>query len=97
MKLKNSLLFVFMVWMENGGHSLAAKKNMIVFKKNGKIAKVCCSDSEYLEINDYCQERYAMFLKQWLNNGISFINNLNRDGAIKIMHNRSKSYLEMKK
>lgn len=75
MKIKQRILFPFMAWMVNGGHTVSGKKGLLKLSRNGKVAEIEDSDKEDLEINDYCAERYRMFLKQWLNHGYEFIDN----------------------
>ena len=56
MKIKESLVFMFVVWMQKGGHNLNERKGNIVMRKNGKVAEIYFSDADYYEINDYCKE-----------------------------------------
>lgn len=96
MKIKNSLVFAFLVWMEKGDHTIRYKKNHFVMKKNGKIATIAYFDKDdYLEINQYCIERYQLFLYQWFKFGEDFLNKLKQHGAVQVMKNRSKNYMEM--
>jgi len=55
------------------------------------------SDDDYHCMNEYCSQRYELFLKQWFNNGVSFIEDLTMKGNIEVMRNRQKSYLELAK
>lgn len=84
MKLKQSLLFCFIVWMEQGGHGLKEGKHHIVMRKANKSAKIEKSDNEYLELNDYAQERYFLFLQQWFKHGIEFLYKLTLKGEAEI-------------
>lgn len=88
MKIKKSLLFAFLSWMINGSHGIAEKKKAIVLTRNGKQAVIEKSDNEYLEINDYCAQRYLMFLKQWLDKGENFLFDLMAMGMISVKRNR---------
>lgn len=102
MKIKDSLTFPFVMWMSLGDHSLSGKKD-IIMKRNSKdgtapkVARIYMSDNDYHAMNDYCKQRYELFLKQWFNNGISFIEDLTMKGNIEVMRNRQKSYLELAK
>lgn len=95
MKIKGSIIFVFVVFMQNGGHSLSEKKGNIVMKKNGKTAQIYWSKDDYLEINDYCQERYMLFLNQWLKYGVEFIESLKDSGVMQISKLRRQAYIGM--
>lgn len=97
MKIKESIVFPFVTWMMIGNHHLTEKKGNIVMRRNGKTAQIYFSKDDYFEINDYCAERYEMFLKQWLKYGVEFIKNLKREGALEVMRNRGQRYLELKK
>lgn len=72
-----------MHWMFNGGYISEIKKNCVVLHKSKNIAKIHCDGktAESYLMNDHCAERYAMFLKQYLNNGKSFIDSLNLTAA----------------
>ncbi|MCH4243711.1 hypothetical protein [Acinetobacter gerneri] len=73
----------FMHWMFNGGHSAEVKTDCVVLRKNKNIGKIFCDGTtakSYL-MNNYCAERYEMFLKQYFNNGKSFIDALNLTAA----------------
>ena len=97
MKIKESIIFPFVVWMINGQHNVSEKKGNIVMKKNGKIAQIYCSKGDYLEINDYCQERYVLFLTQWLKYGVDFIESLKEEGVMQVARLRGDSYMRMMK
>lgn len=97
MKIKESIVFPFVMWMMLGNHHLTEKKGNIVMRRNGKTAQIYFSKDDYFEINDYCAERYTMFLKQWLNNGVDFLNDLKMKGAIEVKRLRGKSYMELLK
>lgn len=97
MQIKESLMFPFVTWMINGNHSLGGKGRSVVMKRNGKIAKIMLSNNDYLDMNDYCCERYALFLKQWFNNGVSFIEDLTKQGEMEIKKLRQSSYRELMK
>lgn len=97
MEIKESLVFVFVFWMQKGGHNLNERKGNIVMRKNGKVAEIYFSDADYYEINDYCKERYELFLTQWFKYGVEFIKNLKREGALEVMRNRGQRYLELKR
>lgn len=88
MKLKQSILFPFMSWMVNGGHSVSGSKGFVKLSRNGKVAKIEDAESDYLEINDYCAERYRIFLRQWLNHGYEFIDNAKLNGIAHIQKAR---------
>uniref|UniRef100_UPI0028B170F4 hypothetical protein n=1 Tax=Acinetobacter gerneri TaxID=202952 RepID=UPI0028B170F4 len=68
----------FMHWMFNGGHMGSVKKNCIALRKGKNIGKIYCNGTEQpsYEMNEYCAERFTMFLKQYLNNGKKFIDHL---------------------
>lgn len=95
MKIKGSIIFAFVVFMQNGGHSLSEKKGNIVMKKNGKTAQIYWSKEDYLEINDYCEERYILFLNQWLKYGVEFIESLKDSGVMQISRLRGQAYMGM--
>lgn len=97
MKIKESLVFVFVVWMQKGGHNLNERKGNLIMKRNGKTAEIYFSNDDYYEINDYCKERYQLFLVQWFKYGVEFITNLKREGAIEVMRHRGQRYLELVK
>lgn len=88
MKIKKSLLFAFMSWMKNGSHGISEKKKLIVMTKNGKQATITKSKDEYLEMNDYCAQRYLLFLKQWLEQGQDLLFELMAKGMISVKRNR---------
>lgn len=93
MKIKQSLVFVFMMFMKRGAHGLSEKKGVIIMKRNGKVAKIHYGDAEYLEMNDYCKERYAIFLRHWLNGGEKFITDLKRDAVLEVNKYRQHGYM----
>lgn len=64
-------------------------------KKNGKTAQIYWSKEDYLEINDYCQERYMLFLNQWLKYGVEFIESLKDSGVMQISKLRGQAYMGM--
>ena len=41
MKIKNSLVFAFLVWMEKGDHTIRYKKNHFVMKKEWQDCNDC--------------------------------------------------------
>lgn len=88
MKIKKSLLFAFMSWMKNGSHGIAEKKKVIIMTKNGKQETITKGKDEYLEMNDYCEQRYRLFLKQWLEQGQDFLFELMAMGMISVKRNR---------
>lgn len=88
MKIKTSLLFAFMAWMINGSHGVADKKKVIVLTRNGKQAIITKSKDDYLEMNDYCAQRYLMFLNQWLDKGEDFLFELMALGMVSVNRNR---------
>ncbi|MDV2440327.1 hypothetical protein QR665_12720 [Acinetobacter gerneri] len=77
--LPHNLCTPFMFWMFNGGYISEIKKNCVVLHKSKNVAKIHCDGktAESYLMNDHCSDRYAMFLKQYLNNGKSFIDALN--------------------
>ena len=97
MKIKDSLVFPFVMWMKIGGHGLSERHQHLVMKKGGKIATIHPSKDGCSEINGYCAERYNVFLAQWLNKGVSFIDELKLKGDLEIEKLRRYSYLELLK
>ena len=79
MKIKKSLLFAFMSWMKNGSHGIAEKKKVIIMTKNGKQATITKGKDE---------QRYRLFLKQWLEQGQDFLFELMAMGMISVKRNR---------
>ena len=84
MKLPNSISPAFLEWLDRGGHKITLKKNLMVIIKdcNGSVKRgVIPFDrheiKEFYELDEYLSQRYELFLKQYLNNGKSFIDDLN--------------------
>ena len=94
MKIKSSLLFCFMVWMQRGHHKLGERKGKIIMKKGNNVAIVDLKDTEYVEANSYCLERYKVFLKHWFNSGKDILSDLYYQGKREVMHNRKCNYVD---
>ena len=84
MKLPNSISPAFLEWLDRGGHKIELKKNVMIVKKqfsDGVKRGVIPFDrheiKEFYELDEYLSQRYELFLKQYLNNGKSFIDDLN--------------------
>lgn len=97
MQIKGSIVFAFVVWMQQGQHDLTERKGNIIMRKSGKTAQIYWNKGDYFDINDYCQERYLIFLNQWLKGGIDFIDDLKEKGVMQVNKLRSKSYMELMK
>ncbi|WP_180069433.1 hypothetical protein [Acinetobacter sp. YH12112] len=84
MKLPNSISPAFIEWLDRGGHKITLKKNLMVITKecNGSTKRGVIPFErhevrEFYDLDDYLSGRYEVFLKQYLNNGKSFIDDLN--------------------
>ena len=84
MKLPNSISPAFIEWLDRGGHKIELKKNLLVIKKqfsDGVKRSVIPFErheiKEFYELDEYLSQRYELFLKQYFNNGKSFIDDLN--------------------
>ena len=92
-KLPHSICTVFMQWMLTGGHVSKIKKDSITLvkgeNKDQKVAKVFFDGAvrDFYEMNDYCTERYKLFLSQWFKKGRSFIESLKHDALRTIRAN----------
>lgn len=90
MKIPNSIVTPYFQWMYGGGFIGKVTRKGIVFKRGNDIAIIYnedCKKHESYEMNEYCQKRYEMFLKQYLNNGRSFIESLDaKMDAVMIKH-----------
>lgn len=94
MKIKKSLLFCFMIWMQRGHHKLGEKKGKLIMKKGDNVAIVELKDEEYVEANEYCLKRYELFLQHWFDAGKKLLNSLYLEGKREVMHNRKCNYLD---
>lgn len=83
MKLPNSISPAFIEWLDRGGHKIELKKNTMIVKKqfsDGVKRSVIPFDrhevKEFYDLDDYLSGRYEIFLKQYFNNGKSFVDDL---------------------
>lgn len=83
MKLPNSISAAFLEWLERGGHKIELKKNAMIVKKqfsDGVKRSVIPFErhevKEFYDLDDYLSGRYEVFLKQYFNNGKSFVDDL---------------------
>ena len=83
MKLPNSISPAFIEWLDRGGHKIELKKNVMIVKKKfsdgvkrSEIPFDRHEVKEFYELDEYLSQRYELFLKQYFNNGKSFIDDL---------------------
>lgn len=83
MKLPNSISTAFLEWLERGGHKIELKKNVMIVKKKfsdgverSEIPFDRHEVKESYELDEYLSQRYELFLKQYFNNGKSFVDDL---------------------
>lgn len=83
MKLPNSISPAFIEWLDRGGHKIELKKNVMIVKKKfsdgvkrSEIPFDRHEVKEFYDLDDYLSGRYEVFLKQYFNNGKSFVDDL---------------------
>lgn len=83
MKLPNSISPAFIEWLDRGGHKIELKKNAMIVKKKfsdgvkrSEIPFDRHEVKEFYELDEYLSQRYELFLKQYFNNGKSFVDDL---------------------
>lgn len=83
MRLPNSISAAFLEWLERGGHKIELKKNVMIVKKKfsdgvkrSEIPFDRHEVKEFYDLDDYLSGRYELFLKQYFNNGKSFVDDL---------------------
>ncbi|WP_180115174.1 hypothetical protein [Acinetobacter sp. YH12140] len=83
MKLPNSISPAFIEWLDRGGHKIELKKNAMIVKKQfsdsmkrSVIPFERHKIKEFYELDEYLSQRYEVFLKQYFNNGKSFVDDL---------------------
>lgn len=83
MRLPNSISPAFIEWLDRGGHKIELKKNVLIVKKqfsDGVKRSVIPFErheiKEFYELDEYLSQRYELFLKQYFNNGKSFVDDL---------------------
>lgn len=83
MRLPNSISPAFIEWLDRGGHKIELKKNVMIVKKKfsdgvkrSEIPFDRHEVKEFYDLDDYLSGRYEVFLKQYFNNGKSFVDDL---------------------
>jgi hypothetical protein len=80
MQIPNKLAEIFMIWLWRGGHKFTYRKREITMKRNGKdaIFERSSDIGKMIQVNDYAYSRWLVFLNQWLDQGVSLINELKK-------------------
>jgi len=83
MKLPYSISPAFIEWLDRGGHKIELKKNVMIVKKKfsdgvkrSEIPFDRHEVKEFYELDEHLSQRYEIFLKQYFNNGKSFVDDL---------------------
>lgn len=73
MKVSIKIEKYFALWMVGGGHVMGRNLDAFTFRRGLKVARI----NNNRTMNKYAEERYLMFLNQWMDKGKVFIQQLN--------------------